>query len=644
MINNIGTVRIDQGIEYISDWKDSSGNFMIESILDNSRMIINKVVTGCGFTTYCLINNENTIIVSPRVWLIREKSRKFSNSFYFNRELNSKKSPIYTQDQILSSLSDYLKNWNGPKKILVTYDSFSTLVDLMESQLGVDVFDDYRIVIDESQSIIKDVILKEYNNKSILTNFLKRLFHYEKLLFISATPLVDYLSEIPEFKLYPVKYVELDWSNVMKVEQRLFNCKSSLDAFDDIYTTYTSQSDPNGRHVFDIVYQGDNQAEYSYEAVIFLNSVSDICRIVNKYVVKNGLIDINDVTVVCARTGENEKKLRKIHSQLTIAPRLPNEGEHHTTWTFVTRTAFEGVDFYSPSASTYVIANYNVEALQLDIASDIPQIVGRQRLKSNIFRNIINIYCKNSKYIPSEEEFIRHRVDKIERSTDQIGIYNSRSNEKRKKDHLDVIAAAIEGRPELLYLETTSGVPRISTLLLVSEKYTYDILKNQIGMYVIPGKPSSSSYSPAVIELAEKMKELDGKDVTRHRIKLVYLWLTSGGVIDKREVLRMLYNEGYRNIVYYFNRLSLDRIRANNYQPWEIEKEIKFSDSKGNISDFVAAVFKKGECYKKSDVKWMLQEIYDKLGILKTAKATELPTYISVRNTIRNGEKVYKIL
>ena len=618
---------------------------MFDEILDNSRMIVNKVVTGCGFTTYCLINNENTIIVSPRIWLIREKNRKF-RSFYFNREFDSKGKELFSLSDLLSSLQDYIndcKNTNQPVKILVTYDSFSILVDQIESQLGVDVLNDYRIVIDESQSIIKDVILKEYRNKSILSNFLKRLFHYEKLLFISATPLVDYLSEIPEFKLYPVKYLELEWSNIRKVEQRLFDCKSPLDAFDDIYRTYTNQTDPNGRHVFDIVYQGDNHAEYSYEAVIFLNSVSDICGIVNKYVVKQGLIDIDDITIVCARTRENEKKLRKIHSQLTIASRLPNEGEHHTTWTFVTRTAFEGVDFYNPSASTYVIADYNIKSLQLDIASDIPQIIGRQRLKSNIFRNIINIYCKNKKYIPSEEEFIKHQKDKIEETRAQISIYNNRDTEEGKKNQLKLLSYIAEDHPEELYLETTSGVPRISTLLLVSEKYIHDIMKNQVGMYVIPGKPSSSSYSPAVIELAEKMKELDGKDVTRHRIKLVYSWFTSSG-IDSREILRMLYNEGYWNIAYYFNRLSLDRIRANNYQPWEIEKEIKFSDSKGNISDFVAAVFKKGECYKKSDVKWMLQEIYDKLGILKTAKATELPTYISVRDTIRNGKKVYKIL
>ena len=619
---------------------------MFDEILDNSRMIVNKVVTGCGFTTYCLINNENTIIVSPRIWLIREKNRKF-RSFYFNREFDSKGKELFNLSDLLSSLQDYIndcKNTNQPVKILVTYDSFSILVDQIESQLGVDVFNDYRIVIDESQSIIKDVILKEYNNKATLSNFLKRLFHYEKLLFISATPLVDYLSEIPEFKLYPVKYLELEWSNIEKVEQKLFDCKSPLDAFDDIHSRYLNLTDyPGGRHVFDYFYHGNNQVSYSYEAVIFLNSVSDICKIANKYVVKHGLINIDDITIVCARTRENEKKLRKIHPQLTIASRLPNEGEHHTTWTFVTRTAFEGVDFYNPSASTYVIADYNVESLQLDIASDIPQIIGRQRLKSNIFRNIINIYCKNSR-LPSEEEFIKRREKKKKFSLTQISYWNSLTTQEDKDQQIELLAAAIDRRPELLYLETTSGVPRISTLLLISEKYIHDIMKNQIGMYIIPGKPSSSDYDSTIIELVNNLKELDGKDVTRHRIKLVYNWFITNGMDKVEKLLRMLYNEGYWNIAYYFNRLPLDRIRANNYQPWEIEKEIKFSDSKGNISDFVAAVFKKGECYKKSDVKWMLQEIYDKLGILKTAKATELPTYISVRDTKRNGKEVYKIL
>jgi hypothetical protein len=68
-------------------------------------------------------------------------------------------------------------------------------------------------------------------------------------------------------------------------------------------------------------------------------------------------------------------------------------------------TAFEGVDFYSLSASTYVIANYNVSSLSLDIASDIPQIIGRQRRKDNPFRNTVHLFYKDNKQQLYDNEF-----------------------------------------------------------------------------------------------------------------------------------------------------------------------------------------------------------------------------------------------
>ena len=81
---------------------------------------------------------------------------------------------------------------------------------------------------------------------------------------------------------------------------------------------------------------------------------------------------------------------------LEIAESIPLNGQPHTTWTFVTRTAFEGVDFYSPTASTYIITNYNVSSLCIDIASDVPQIIGRQRRLDNPFRCVVNIYFTNN--------------------------------------------------------------------------------------------------------------------------------------------------------------------------------------------------------------------------------------------------------
>ena len=67
MIIDKGTINVAPGVEYITEWRDNNGQFIIDQYVLGGRVIMNKTVTGCGFTTYCLYNNHNTIIISPRL-------------------------------------------------------------------------------------------------------------------------------------------------------------------------------------------------------------------------------------------------------------------------------------------------------------------------------------------------------------------------------------------------------------------------------------------------------------------------------------------------------------------------------------------------------------------------------------------------
>ena len=649
MIKKIGTITIDQNIEYISDWKDDNGNFKFDTVLGNARMIVNKTATGCGFTTYCLANGENTILVSPRTWLIREKNRKFGNKcFYFNREICLQTKKQLSIEQLLVQLAEYIQTCREerwPIKIMVTYDSFNNLVDMLEGQLGIDIFNDFRIVIDEAQALIKDLTLKEYNNNCVLSRFLEKLFHYVRLLFVSATPLEKYLAEITQFIMYPVEYVEIMWPNIRPIDQRIHDCKNSSDAFCQIYENYSRQIDPYGNHYFDALFYGEGRAEYSYEAVIFLNSVLDIRRIVNKYVNKLQLIDIADITVICAKTKDNAQDLAKTHKNLMIADQIPDEGQSHTTWTFVTRTAFEGVDFNSSCASTFVIANYNVDTLSLDIASDLPQIVGRQRLKTNRFRDILHIYCKNSITGIDDESFAASQEKKRRDSLDQIAIYNQ-VDEQRKKLVVDNLTCVIESNPGQYYLKTINGKPELNNLIIISENYTHDILKNQIGLYVIPSTDDSiTEYSLPVRELKESLSSVVGKKAFQDKIRITCEWLCAHNECQE-EAFRMLCREGYSKIASYFNLLPLDRIIANGCDPWKIEQEmevLQFNKS-DCIKELIAEKFVSGQIYSKREVKDILQEIYDQMQLRKTAKSTDLADYISFSMTKKNGLKAYRII
>ena len=646
MIKDIGKIQIDPGIDYLTNWLDSSGGFMLDRLLGTAgRTIVNKVVTGCGFTSYCLANNDNIILVSPRTRLIENKAGQWNTEndwhcFYFNRELDKDSGKqLYSISDLKDIFQSYCQNRkenNRPLKLFVTYDSFGWLVRMLETDFGIDINNNFRIVVDEAHCIIKDVRLKEYRNEQTLTIFLQNLFRYDNILFISATPLVKYLQNVKEFMANTVNYVELDWPNIEKVTTRQIPCKSAVNAFDAIYNIYLVRTDQNGIHIFDSIQHGDGNADYSYEAVIFLNSVYDIRKIVSKYVVKLGLIDVRDITVICADSAENEKDLTKTHPELHVRKSIPGVGEHHTTWTFVTRTAFEGVDFYSPSASTYVIANYNVSSLSLDILSDIRQIIGRQRLNINKFRNIVNIYYTKSNKVGSEEEFHATQRRKLDETRGQISIWESASPENKDRA-LRNLMDFIEKYPDESYLVTPNGLPQVNTLLLQQEEYDRDILTNHQEWYV--RKRENYEYSPVTLALRNA---LDSVKTTEDRYRRAYQFFDSYPDY-KSEFCEMLSIEGYSDLAECFGTLSSDRIKANSFNSTRIVREIKTVQKSGDIKDLIVSRFTSGEVYSKKEVKRILQDVYDALGLQKTAKASDILEYIDVSGAKKDGLKAFRI-
>ena len=630
MITDRGKIRVNPGVEYITDWTDGKGEYMIDPYVSSGRIIVNKMVTGCGFTSYCLSNKYDTILLSPRLRLIQNKLEQVNVGcewcFYYNRERDKNGKELFSCHELEVKLRSYVQDrkQNGqPLKILVTYDSFCKLADMLEASLSCPVSATFRIVVDESHSLIKDVKLKEYSNKNVLSQLVNRLFCYERVLFISATPIIDYISQIPEFYNNDVFYYELEWSNVNPVYQRKHNCRSAIDAFHQIYERYQR----NG--MFDVRHVNSNEFT-SDQAVIFLNSVEDIAKILKKY---KDHIDARDVTIICADNKENTKKLQGVSSKYKIASSIPKMGEPHTTWTFVTRTAFEGVDFYSPCASTFVIANYYVPSLCLDIASDIPQIVGRQRRKDNLFRDTIHIYYVKNVRTVDGQEFDSYQQTKMQTSNDQIEIWNGINNPELQKVHLDNVALRIE--KDDVYLTTANGKPEINHLLIQSERYCLDILRKQQCWFISPYY-SHPRCSNDVHGLMTALGSISSGNVTEDRLKNIHVFLQSHPSLEN-EVKVMLQAEGYDDILYYLNSLTLERIKACAYRTNNMKLEISNRKRQGGIEEIVASAFVKGRVYSKKEVKETLQQIYNQQGIKATAKATDLSNYMECRSAKKNG-------
>ena len=145
MIKNI--LKVPANIRYIKEWTDYDlSNFQFPHIL-------NKTLTGCGFTSYALESNLPIVLCSPRKRLIENKMRQISGMFYFNMEDDSTDS-YNLLIQRGKELGDYLSKVSIPK-ILTTYDSFKHVKKFLGDRMQY-----FYVVVDEFQSIFNDSQLK----------------------------------------------------------------------------------------------------------------------------------------------------------------------------------------------------------------------------------------------------------------------------------------------------------------------------------------------------------------------------------------------------------------------------------------------------------------------------------------------------
>ena len=481
---------VPKGIRYVGEinpetkeriWKD----YELEEY--DFKHILNKKLTGCGFTEYCIKNKQYLVLISPRKFLLENKEDQHEGDVYYVRneletsvdyELDltqddkqaiddkakkteaSENSTIENLDLLKKNLRNAMREWEArygkhnpehPFKILVTYDSFRHVKDALKNfywnendHMGGsdDRFDEFQIVVDEFQSIFIDSRFKSETEIELLSN----LNNVNKVCFVSATPMLDkYLERLDEFKNLP--YYELDWetedpgrTKKPKLEIR-FITSSLNQAVNGVIQNYL-----NGK--FDSVPTSDGFIE-SKEAAIFLNSVAGICQ-----AIRTNKLHLDQTNVICAKSTKNENAVRRAFNDVLkkeaeaegkktydsikkgtkVIGEIPLKGQPHKMFTFCTRTVYLGADFYSTCAKTFIFSDSNIECLAVDISMDLEQIIGRQRLDTNPWKNSALMYvkCTDAKHRTSKEEFEEFLDGKIEQTERLLNVFNN-TNEDRDK-------------------------------------------------------------------------------------------------------------------------------------------------------------------------------------------------------------------
>lgn len=648
-------VIVPRGIRFISEWNEFNFNKF------PSKCIINKQLPGCGFTEYCIRSNENIILCSPRKMLLKNKKNQHKFDIYLvvnemDKESNidkdlskvdknnvsednietTKNSEIYKR--LYREIEEYCmsRSINGlPCKILVTYDSYRIVKDILEK---LNRFQNFYTVVDEFQSILHDSRFKSDTE----LKFLEYLKQSPTAYFVSATPMMDeYLEMLDEFKDLP--YYELDWeiedsSRVIKPKLDVFLMRSSGEKMSEIIQSYLSG---NFEEIV-VLRNGIPTRVISDEAVLYVNSVNHITSIIKK----NNLTP-EQCNILCSDTEDNKKKIQKrLGKGFTIGD-VPLKGEKPKMFTFCTRTVYLGADFYSLCARSFIFSDSNIDSLAVDISEDLPQILGRQRLFENPWKNEATFYYRSTANYRrmSGEDFKKIIEEKKKSTNDLLRSFDSAPSDTkftlaksyqdlaRFKNYKDDYVAVNK-------IQTQDGniilKPVLNNLVLVNEIRAFKIqqidYKDRFSVFSTVHNTLTRD-DMVNQEVSEFLRIYISLNTMKDKLKLLCEYGLSSDAIDI--VLGQIADSD--EIKSYYTTLGPDRLRALSYSKTFIKKELNIvTFSQDLLEKSMYLEFKEGDKLSLVDIKTKLTNIYDSISYDRKAKATDLENYFEVKKCTIN--------
>ncbi len=601
------------------------------------KFILNKTLTGCGGTSLFLNSGLMVVIISPRIQVLKNKHKQYPDSFLFHiPQCGDRPSAI---KQKMEELNSYLHLHYGltpfgqppPAKILVTLDSVGKVLSVLES---CSIIDKFLFVVDEFQCLMGDAIFKGTVDMNFLVNIDNRA---RRICYLSATPIPEiYLDYIPQLANLP--YYKLQWDPAV-IEEPTLKVRQMKKGENAVkLCTELIQKYRNNGYFERKIIQGN--VVYSREACIFLNEVKSIIRIIEK----NNLLP-EEVTILCS-----ESKSSKLPKGFTIGGLCTDRNKPiNKTFTFCTKASFEGVDFYSTNASTYIFIDGGKEWLSLDVAIDLSQILGRQRLDSNPFRHDATLYYKTVPNPVTEVEF-RQKQSEMEQTTkERLDMYDA-SQEQSKKWLVDL---HLKISPEEKFVSDYVDVIQEngqSTLgfnyLVMAAKWNQWYQRRYYysnSHQLISGIQSALGIGRKPVEVRDfeswynntpDKDKLAGYADFRNKYPQYDEWIYQNPFIDLR------FHQWYATFGY-------STLLEQNFQEDKVEMLYDEYCLKDQIKTVCMNVFEVGKYYSKKEVKSILQQIYYQSRLYqKIAKATDLSQYVNCREVQRidgQGKRVWYI-
>jgi len=684
---------VPNGIRYVGE-KEGKEYKWKEFDLNNydGPYILNKTLTGCGFTEYCLTNNQDVVLISPRRFLLENKEEQHEGEVYYFRNDNevsidfeldvdkddvraiqekaedteeSKNKTLENLDRIKGALRRaYLEskrdNPDKPFKILVTYDSFKHVKDVLknipstsevsikdlEEGIPENAFDKFFCVVDEFQSIFIDARFKSEAEIALL----KELDGIKRLCYVSATPMLDkYLEMLDEFKDLPYYRLNWDKEDPGRIKKPKIEIKFTRNLNEEAKRVVDSYK--NGKYDIRIDSETKEMIE-SKEAVLFFNSVAGICQ-----VIRTNKLKLEECNIICADTTRNQDFVRRALNSVIkkeaeekgetpkyfkktdkVIGKIPTKGQPHKMFTFCTRTVYLGADFYSTNARTFVFSDANIDCLSVDISMDLEQILGRQRLLANPWKDYAKIFIRtvSKKNITTEKEYMIRLNTKKKTTKEMLKSYSEVSDKDTLAKNYLKIAKMCHYKDDYVSVRVEKDwstgkivrwIPEFNNLMMISDMRAFEVQQvDYADRFTVFSAVNQSGIEGATIKSCELVEEFNHYGNTKDRLKMLVRInedksLSSQDISAFLEMIPPKYKD-------YYLVVGPDRIKANRYRESDIKKEWREKETKGEVNEQVVTriydLFKIGKRYTNKDIKDKLKTLYQELEYNKTAKAKDL--------------------
>ena len=577
--------------------------------------IFNKVVTGCGGTTIVLFNDEFYVIAVPTTELIINKTGK-SEAGVSTIQFGNKIKTVFGlfgsfTNSVKSQLKKYLAG-EGIKKIICTYDKLPKLDEFLNPT-------DYRLLVDEYHSLLKAYSYRDKAIDGVINSFRK----YKSYCFMSATPIQ---AEFKPRSMEDIEEVVADWDEVDQLFVRLEKTNKPYVKAANIIKAYKTDGfiEINGFK--------------SYEAFFFINSVTDIASILQHCELTN-----DEVKIVCADNESNRTKL----AGYTIS----NSRSENKKFTFITSKSFEGADYFSDSAMCFIVSSPTNTHTLAGIDTDIPQIAGRIRTKTNPFRNML-VHIFNTTRLNLDvtyEEMVERTNKEIAETEATVNLFNNA--DELAKNHLRRVTL---NRINDFYMSYDSKTDTFSVNDLLPKLELYNYHLNQViynkGLSLVKaynqnGMITTDVFYERIDETMTKAgKKISFKDAFLRYAELVHNMVMTTEVDSLAKIQPL--------IVPAYHRLGIDKVKKLRYIKSAVEDALSNLDADKNRDTKIAMILSKkiGIGFNKSaDIISYITEAYNTVGCTDKVKASNIdrwfecePTSKRIDGKVAKGYIIYR--